>query len=150
MRLKRYWWAVLAVEWYDEPLFEAAMRSVVGNSCVFGAVLYRLCQSAPGRIHSVAGVAAGAGPQIGLLYRAAPLGMGGYGLYERWPVRRLWALLAGNIAPRIPSLSHVATVFSIYAWSGRVTNVSRLRQGWLWFAVLALVAFALLYLNRNQ
>ena len=148
-RLKRHWWAVLLLSGMLNPVLRLECGALWGTHSI-SALAYLVFVS----LHLGASIRSRAllrERDRKLAYRVAPphtewAGMactgvgllGAYGLCWQGVLPRVFLLFVS-----------VATVFSLYAWSGRVTNVSRLRQGWLWFAILALVAFALLYLNRN-
>lgn len=149
VRLKRYWWAVLLLSGMLNPVLRLECGALWGTHSV-SALTYLVFVS----LHLGASIRS----RVLLRERDRKLA------YCIAPARTEWAgmLCTGTgllgayvlcwqgVLPRVFLLFvTVATVFSFYAWSTKVTSVSRLRQGWLWFAVLALVAFALLYLNRN-
>lgn len=149
IRLKRHWWAVLLLSGMLNPILRLECGAVWGTHSI-SALAYFVFVT----LHLGASIRSRA------LLRERDHKFG----YRIAPPRAEWAgmvctgvgLLGAYALCRQGILPHtfvlfvtVAAIFSIYAWSGRVTNVSRLRQGWFWFAVLGLVAFALMYLNRT-
>lgn len=42
----------------------------------------------------------------------------------------------------------IAAGYALYAWSGRVTKIQQLRQGWILFAILSLFAIRTLFLHQ--
>ncbi len=149
VRLKRFWWAVLLLSGMLNPFLRLQCGALLGNHAI-STLTYLVFVS----LHL------GASIRSRVLQRQRDRKLG----YQVAPPRIEWAGMActgvglagayalcwQGVLPHIFVLFvTIATVFSVYAWSNHVTSVSRLRQGWLWFAILALVAFALLYFNRS-
>ncbi len=150
IRGKRYWWAVLLLSGMLNPILRLECGALWGTHSVT-ALGYLVFVS----LHL------GASTRSRVLLRERDRKLG----YRIAPPRAEWAGMActgtgllgayglcwqGVLPREFLLLVTVATLFSIFAWSNKVTNVSRLRQGWLWFAILALVAFAQMYLNRAR
>ena len=149
VRLKRHWWAVLLLSGMLNPVLRLECGALWGVHSVptltyFAFVTLHLGASIRSRVLLRE-------RDRKLAYRVAPP-------YTEWAgmactgvgMLATYGLCWQGVLPRVfLGFTTVAALFSLYAWSGRVSSVSRLRQGWLGFALLALIAFAILYLNRT-
>lgn len=147
-RLKRYWWAALMLSGMANPILRLECGAVWGTHTI-----PPLAYIAFVSLHIGAAIRSRAllrDRDQDFAYRVAPprlewagITCTGVGLLAAYGV--CWQ---GIVPPVFAVFTTAATAFSVYAWSGRATSVAQLRQGWLWFAVLSLLACAILYLHR--
>ncbi len=147
-RLKRYWWAALLLSGMANPILRLECGAVWGTHTI-----PPLAYVAFVSLHIGAAIRSRALLRVrdqDFAYRVAPrrlewvgIACTTVGLLAAYGV--CWQ---GIVPPVFAVFTTAAAVFSVYAWSGRATSVAQLRQGWLWFAVLALLACAILYLHR--
>jgi hypothetical protein len=148
LRVKRTWWAVLLLSGVLNPILRLECGVIWGTHAI-PVPAYAVFIS----LHLGAAILS----RCLLRRRDARLG------YHTAPPRTEWAGMActgfgllgayalswAGILPRFCMVfTTVAVVFSVYAWSGRATSLSRLRRGWLLFALLALLALAMLLIQR--
>jgi hypothetical protein len=149
VRLKRHWWAVLLLSGMLNPVLRLECGALWGVHAIpplayFAFVTLHLGAAIRSRVLLRE-------RDRKLAYRVAPprmewVGMACTGVGMLGTYGLCWQ----GVLPRVfLGFTTVAALFSLYAWSGRVSSVSRLRQGWLGFAILALLAYAILYLNRT-
>jgi hypothetical protein len=145
VRLKRHWWAILILSGTINPMLRllcGAIWGVVPISPLTYGVFVCLHLGATIRSRVLL-----RDRDRGFGYRVAPprLEVAGILCSALGLAGAYWLCWQGTL-PRVFALFIlIATVFACYAWSGRATNLTQLRQGWLWFAILSLFAlFALL------
>lgn len=148
LRLKRYWWAILVLSGTLNPVLRLQCGALWGghpiSNLAYGAVVaLHLGASLRSRgllrdrdqklgYHVL--------PPGGELIGAFCTGAGFLGAF------RLCA--NGALPGSFGYFLALAAGFAVYAWSGRETNVARLRQGWLWFAIVSCFALAALLSRR--
>ena len=147
-RLKRYWWAIVLLSGTLNPILRLQCGIVWGTH---GVSL--LCYAAFVFAHL------GASLRARVLLRERDRRLG----YSTVPngsetagkictalgfVGAIVLCLEGALPMTLLPLFGVAIAFAVYAWSGKETNVARLRRGWLWFALLSLFALAALFAHR--
>ena len=148
LRLKRHWWAVLLLSGMANPVLRLECGALWGTHAV-----PLLAYIAFVSLH------VGASIRSRVLLRDRDRNFG----YRIAPPRMEWAGMActsvgiiaaygvcwqGIVPPVFAVFTTAAAAFALYAWSGRAASVAQLRQGWLWFALLALIACIVLYLHR--
>lgn len=144
LRVKRWWWAVLLLSGVLNPILRLECGAVWGPHAIpllAYAVLVSLHLGAAIRARTLLKER-----DRQLAYVTAPDGTEWAGI-----ACMVGGLLGGGLLclqgflPRVFLVFLVpASVFSLYAWSGRIRNMAQLRQGWLVFAILALLALAVL------
>ena len=149
IRLKRYWWAVLLLSGMLNPVLRLECGALWGTHAI-PPLAYAAFMS----LH------VGASIRSRILQRERDRKLS----YRTAPSSMKWAGIACTIAGLLGCyglclqgvLPHVylwfttvAVPFSLYAWSRRVSSVSDLRRGWKWFAILAPIAGAILYLSSR-
>jgi len=148
LRLKRWWWAVLLLSGVLNPTLRLQCGAIWGAHPI-----------PPLAYLAMMGLHLGAAARSRVLlrerdrrlgYHIAPPGTEGLGMACTGIGLLGTGLLCWqNVLPRVCLLLGAVVIpFCVYAWSGRVTNVARLRQGWLWFALLACVVLAVLLAAR--
>jgi hypothetical protein len=144
LRLKRWWWAVLFLSGVMNPLLRLECGAQWGAHPIpltAGAVVVSLHLGASMRSRALLRerdrrlgyVVAPPGSEIAGMFLTGAGLLGGAALCAQGALPRVFLLFGPVVVP-----------FALYAWSGRVTSMARLRQGWLWFAVLACLALAIL------
>lgn len=143
-RLKRYWWAVILLSGAVNPVLRLSAGALWGAHPV-PLTLYA----------AVALIHLGASSRSRTLLRSRDAGFG----YRIAPDRTelagmvftvlglaLTAMLAcTRVLPRqFLAFGLLAAPFSLYAWWPGATSMPRLRYGWIWFALLSVVALAML------
>lgn len=144
-RLKRWWWAVLVLSGVANPILRLLCGAVWGAHGI-GWPVYGVfvCLHLGASMRSRGLLR---DRDKNLAYHVAPAGLEIAGMLSTGVgFAGAFGLCAGDLLPRLslPFLL-IALAFSAYAWSGRVTSVARLRRGWIGFAVLAIVALAILF-----
>lgn len=148
LRLKRWWWAILALSGALNPILRGECGALWGTHAIPPlAYVTVVC------LHVGAGIRARTllkERDQRLHYRIAPNGLEavgmactGFGLYG------VYRLCLQGVLPRLFLLFILlAALFSVFAWSGRVQSMARLRQGWFGFAILSLLALLALLMQR--
>lgn len=147
VRLKRYWWAILVLSGVLNPLLRLQCGALWGSHGIpvaAGLTLVSLHLGATIRARVLL-----RDRDLGFSYRVAPahaewVGMG-FTLLGLAGCVILW--YQGSIPRLFAPFVALGVAFSLYAWSGRIQSISRLRQGWMWFAVFSLLALAELVLR---
>lgn len=144
LRLKRHWGAVLALSGLLNPILRLECGAVWGHHAI-----------PPGAYVVFAALHLGASICSRCLLRdrdrrlgycVTPYGTEWMGMVSTG-VGLVGALLlsAEGVLPYgFAMFTLVGALFAVYAWSGRVTSIARLRKGWVWFALLSLAALAVL------
>jgi hypothetical protein len=144
IRLKRRWWAVLLLSGVLNPILRLECGALWGPHAIpplayavfvslhLGASIRSRCLLRDRDRKLGYRVAPERTEWVGMTCTAVGL-CGGYVLSAQ-----------GVLPPIFVLFTTIAALFSFYAWSGRVTSVARLRQGWLWFSLLSLLALAVL------
>jgi hypothetical protein len=148
LRLKRWWWAVLLLSGAMNPILRLQCGALWGAHPIAwaaGAVVVSLHLGASIRSRALLRER-----DRRLGYRVAPPGIEIAGICLTGAgLLGAAALCAQGALPRLFLLfGPIIVPFALYAWSGRVTRMASLRQGWLWFAVLAFLALAILLRAR--
>lgn len=149
VRLKRWWWAIL--------LFSGIVNPVLRLECgaIWGArAMPYLAVTTCVLLHLGASLRARAllrGRDRALGYIAAPplCGLAGGICTAAGLVSGCVLCFTGVLPHEFVWFFALAGAFAIYAWSGRETSVDRLRQGWLLFALLSLLALMGLLVGRQ-
>jgi hypothetical protein len=140
VRLKRWWWAILLLSGTINPILRLLCGAIWGGQAIAPVVYIGFVGLHLGAAIRARVLLRERDTQLG--YAAAPphlewagmfcTGLGFLGMY--------WICMQG-LVPRLFTLyTTLAALFAIYAWSGRETSVAKLRQGWLWFAILSIIA----------
>jgi hypothetical protein len=148
MRLKRYWWAIL--------LLSGTLNPVLRLQC---GVLWGQHSPPLSAYAAVVALHLGAGLRARVLlrerdrkltYYVAPPGSELVGMLCTGVgfLAAFWLCIRGMLPGIFALFLGVAAGFAVYAWSGRETNVARLRQGWLWFAIASVFALVALLARR--
>lgn len=145
LRLKRYWWFIVLVSGVVNPLLRIECGVVLGDHpvppLVYAAVLL---------------VHIGGASRTRLLrrdrdrsfgYRVAPdwLRFVGCAAAVLGMVGVFAMCLISMLPVRVLPIAFVGLAFTVYAWSGRTTDIAVLRKGWALFAPLAIVAMLMLW-----
>ncbi|HLV79757.1 MAG TPA: hypothetical protein VKT32_05720, partial [Chthonomonadaceae bacterium] len=143
-RVKRWWWAVLLLSGVLNPLLRMECGALWGPRPVpflAYAVLVSLHLGSAIRARTLL-----KDRDRRLAYVAAPNGIEWAGI-----ACTVGGLLGGSLLCLQGFLPRVflvflaaAALFSLYAWFGRIRSMAQLRQGWLGFAILSLLALAVL------
>lgn len=149
VRLKRYWWAILLLSGMLNPVLRLECGALWGTHTI-PPLVYAAFMS----LHVGASIRSRILQRERdrqLSYRTAPLGMKWAGIAcTILGLFGCYGLCVQGVLPRVfVWFTTVALPFSLYAWSPRVSNVSHLRRGWIWFAILAPIAGAILYLSSR-
>jgi hypothetical protein len=146
-RLKRYWWAILLLSGTINPVLRLQCGALWGSHGI-PPLAYAVVVA----LHLGAGLRSRAllrERDRALAYHVAPRGIECVGMVCTFAgFAGAFLLCAQGVLPALLApLLALATVFSVYAWSGRETSVARLRQGWLWFTLLAALAMVVLLMR---
>lgn len=146
-RLKRYWWAILILSGTINPLLRLQCGALWGPHAI-PFLAYAVVVA----LHLGAGLRSRAllrERDRALAYHVAPRGIEWVGMICTFAGFAGAFLLCaqGVLPPLLAPLLALASAFAVYAWSGRETSVARLRQGWLWFTLLAALALVVLLLR---
>lgn len=148
VRLKRYWWVALLLSGTLNPACRLLCGAIWGTHAI-----------PPLAYATFLSLHLGAAIRSRLLLRERDRKLG----YHVAPPHLEWlgwgATLIGlacayvlclqGVFPRLFLLfCALATAFALYAWFGNPTNIARLRKAWISFAFLALIAVALLWLQK--
>jgi hypothetical protein len=148
LRLKRYWWAVLLLSGMLNPILRLECGAMWGTRAIPAlayAVFISLHLGASMRSRSLLRKRDArfgyhtAPPQLetmGIACTGAGLA-GGYLLCH-----------VGTLPSFCAIFTTFAAAFAVYAWTGRGADISRLRRGWLLFAVLALLTLAVMLVQH--
>jgi hypothetical protein len=148
LRLKRHWWAILLLSGIVNPLLRVACGALWGTQAL-----------PPLAALSVVFLHLGATFRARLLQRDRDL-RHAYSVVPLWSGRigqlctflgfaAAYALCVQGVLPPICVFYiTVSGLFSLYAWSGKATNMAQLRRGWLAFALIALGVVATLLIGR--
>ena len=148
MRLKRHWWAVFVLSGTLNPILRLECGAVWGKHPIpFLAYLVFIS------LHL------GASSRTRVLLRERDQKLG-YQIAPAW-LEGVGKLCTGlgltggvllcmqEVLPRFLLFSFpLVAAFVLYAWSERAVSVARLRIGWIWFAILALLILVGLYTMR--
>jgi hypothetical protein len=55
-----------------------------------------------------------------------------------------WMCALSILPPAFYLFVTLGAAFTLYAWSGRITNIRQVRRGWAWFSLLAILALIVL------
>lgn len=143
-RVKRWWWAILLLSGVLNPILRLECGALWGPRAVpflAYAVLVSLHLGSAIRARTLLKER-----DRRLAYVAAPNGIGWLGI-----ACTVGGLIGAGFLCVQGFLPHAllvfllpAALFSLYAWSGRIRSMAQLRQGWLGFAILSLLALAVL------
>jgi hypothetical protein len=142
--VKRWWWAVLLLSGVLNPILRLECGALWGPRAVpflAYAVLVSLHLGSAIRARTLLKAR-----DRRLAYVTAPNGIEGFGIAcTVGGLLGASVLCAQGFLPRSFLIFLIpAAVFSLYAWSGRIRSMAQLRQGWLGFAILSLLALAVL------
>lgn len=149
LRLKRRWWAVLVLSGLLNPILRLECGALWGGHAIpMDAYLVFASLHLGASIRSRC-LLRDRDRKLG--YRVAPPGTEWFGIACTFlGLIGAYYLSAEGVLPRVFALfTTAAACFALYAWSGRVSGIARLRQGWVWFALLSLAALAVLLLEQR-
>ncbi|HLK57599.1 MAG TPA: hypothetical protein VKU00_13625 [Chthonomonadaceae bacterium] len=147
-RLKRWWWAILLLSGVLNPILRLEAGAVWGAHSIPLLAYVAFVSLHLGAALRARGLQRARDSGFG--YAIAPHGCDLTGiLCTLIGIAVVFLLCLQGVLPKqclyflIPCIG-----FAIYAWSGRAKSMSDLRQGWLWFAVLALIALVILLTHK--
>ncbi len=148
LRLKRYWWAIILLSGTLNPALRLQCGVELGVHSLTPLIYAAFISAHVGAALRARVLLRERDQKFG--YAPVPAGAETAG--------KLFTLLgflgaaelcrAGAFPPVFVPMLLAAAGFSISAWSGRKTDLGRLRRGWLWFALMAFIALAALFLHQ--
>ena len=148
VRLKRYWWAAPLLSGVVNPILRLECGAIWGAHAI---PVVAVCSIAFMHLSSAIRTRSLLrGRDQGFGYRIAPKSSDKFGAVSMTlGLLGICVLCYQRILP--PSfilLTVLSAAYAAYAWSGRVNNIAQLRRGWIWFAILSVVALAGLFFKR--
>ena len=144
VRLKRWWWAILLLSGFLNPILRLEAGAVWGQHPI-PLLAYLTFVS----LHL------GAALRVRALQRQRDEGFGYRSAPHYSEIAGIVCTVLGIVGTSLlcwqgillrPCIYFMlpCVAFAVYAWSGRAKNVADLRQGWFWFALLAFIALIML------
>lgn len=148
LRLKRYWWAIILLSGTLNPVLRLQCGVELGVHSLTPLVYAAFISAHIGAALRARALLRKRDRKFG--YRPVPAGAETAGklftLFGFLGAAELCRVKA--FPPAFIPMLIAAAAFSVYAWSGRRTEIGRLRRGWLWFALMSFVALGALFLHR--